>query len=192
MPITEEAFNVQIGRLLGHYRPGEPGDRFASWLEEIDTAFVAAETTSDAAFTDAVTRCIRQRQTRGLPTVAELAPFVTDACQAEQRERAQALPAPARHASAPDPVARAWNVAVGRAMARKHIALIDAYRKANGLDARAPVPESVWQGLDEPTEDEIRAVLAESGNTDIQPAAAVTAVRGVQAPISGMWPGVTA
>ncbi|HXI15187.1 MAG TPA: hypothetical protein VNM48_02365 [Chloroflexota bacterium] len=91
-----------------------------------------------------------------------------EACREQHRKEqqaetnAKALPAPQTQPTRPDRNAFAWNVAIGRAMARKHLGLIAAYRKANGLDARAPVPASVWQGLDEPTEADIRAVAGEA------------------------------
>jgi len=82
--------------------------------------------------------------------------------QAEVNAEVLALPPPEAPPTAADRGVFAWNVAIGRARARKRFALIDAYRKANGLHKHHPAPESVWRGLDEPTETEIRAVSGEA------------------------------
>ncbi|HXI14983.1 MAG TPA: hypothetical protein VNM48_01335 [Chloroflexota bacterium] len=96
------------------------------------------------------------------PGPAQLIEACREQHRKEQQEATKALPAPWAQSTRPDPNAFAWNVAIGRARARKRFALIDAYRKANGLPTQAQVPESVWHGLDEPTEAEIRAVSGEA------------------------------
>ena len=104
MPLTDRTFSQQATRLLDHYRAGEPVDRFAGWLDELDTAFTASEAVTDAMFTASVTRCIQKRTERGLPLVADLRQYV-DAVRPDfvRAAEAPALPAPPRKADGIDP-----------------------------------------------------------------------------------------
>lgn len=93
MPLSVETFNEQVQRLIGHYRPGEPTDRFPEWMDEMYSAFLEGERVTDASFEAAVTACVKTRTTRGLPLVAEFRMYVEAEWHATKHERA-ALPAP--------------------------------------------------------------------------------------------------
>ncbi len=121
---------------------------------------------------------------------------VIEACREQHRKVRQvvtnaevlALPPPvAARPTGIDRDAFAWNVAIGRARARKRFALIDAYRKANGLHKHHPVPEAVWRGLDEPTETEVRAVSGEAMPPMVA-AVAPARVTNAAVPAEGSWP----
>ena len=162
MPISEDTFNDQSTRLIGHYRPGEPTDRFPDWLEEVYDAFLESERVTDATFAAAVSACIKTRTDHRLPLVAELKLYVEAEWLAYRREQEKALPAPRIEPTAPDADTFALNVAIGRARVRRRRGLIDEYRQRNGLHKHAPVPEDVWRGRDEPNDAEVNAVLAET------------------------------
>jgi len=187
MPISEAVLGRELDRLTGHFRPGEPKDRFAGWMQEYDTAFATSERTSDAIWQEAVTEAIRNFTK--LPLVGEMRQVVEAVRPDFVRDDVPALPPPALRPAGPNREAFAWNVAIGRAKARKRFALIEAYRKANGLHTHHPVPEDVWRGRDEPTDAEVRAVAGEA----MPPmAAAVPATPTTDTPGVPAWPGAAA
>ena len=167
MPLSPKAFQTQTSRLLGHYRPGEPTDRFADWLEEISSAFVDSQIVNDATFTAAVTNCIRQRSFHTLPLVSDLLQYAETTWAAYKRwageEERQALPAPKRSDAGPDPAIYARNIAIGKARQRKRIRLINAYRATlpPGVWKYGGEQSHHWRGRDEPTEAEIDTALIE-------------------------------
>lgn len=186
MPLSPKAFSSQTSRLLGHYRPGEPTDRFADWLDEVSAAFVDSSIVNDATFTAAVTNCIKQRTSHSLPLVSDLLQYAEATWAAYRRwegeEERQALPPPKRSETGPDPSAYVRNLAIGKARQRKRIALINAYRSSlpPGVWKYGGEQSHHWRGKDTPTEEEIDAVLYEmraNGLIDTGPLADALSVR---------------
>ncbi len=101
MPISEAVLGRELDRLTGHFRPGEPKDRFTGWMREYDTAFAQSARTSDAIWQEAVTEAIRHFAK--LPLVGEMRQVV-EAVRADfVREDVPALPPPFRKADGIEP-----------------------------------------------------------------------------------------
>jgi hypothetical protein len=113
-----------------------------------------------------------------LPTPAKALEFFRAAQADAQRDAAALLPPPSAQDGEGDgswfkrtPWPEVWAVfarhyVIGKARQRKRNALIDAYKRANGIPSWCGVPESCWKGLDEPTEAEQAAVRAECERKD--------------------------
>lgn len=106
MAVSETVFGAQSKRLVEHYRPGEPLDRFGGWLEELEAAFRTRDWLSDGAMTQAVSDCIRLCERRGLPTVQEVGLYLVVASRDVARAASHALPAPRRDDNAATPEER--------------------------------------------------------------------------------------
>lgn len=72
-----------------------------------------------------------------------------------------------------------WHVAVGKVRIRKRFALINAYRTQQGQPPNTGVPPEVWKGRDDPTTEEVAAMLREMGEDWTPPEPLAAAVHGI-------------